>query len=389
MWPQLTLPIILAEHDLVMLDLYAPWCGHCQTLMPEFEAAAAVVGGDQPATLVKVDVTANQKAARKYGVSQLPTMILIRGGEVIDTPTARTSVEIISYLREKASGDGSGGGGLGEIVMRNGEERVFIPINRDEPPAAAAALAVDDTKASYAAAKASMRGGGSNGGASDVKPHSGGGATQQRGKKKPTFGKMEQVGLDALEPGRGFTLEQWVFDPAATKNTPLADSGVLQIDFAVDPGNTGRKKKVVLGPEGAGELARVLGLFPAKAEQLNALAEGNGLSRMDLVGLEFGPSGMRTLAEPLRDAARATGLREVHFEFNDLGDDGAVTAVKALQGSQVSALHLSENLITDAGIEAIAPLLLELTELRVLFIGGNRFGDASTHKQSADANVCV
>ena len=32
-------------------------------------------------------------------------------------------------------------------------------------------------------------------------------------------------------------------------------------------------------------------------------------------------------------------------------------------------------MITDDGIKAIAPLLLELTELKVLFIGGNRFGD--------------
>ena len=182
-----------------------------------------------PAALVKIDVTENAASARKYGVSQLPTIKLIRGGEMIDDYAGqRNSGEIISYLTERAgngNSGGSGGGGSGggggagepEIVMRNGEERVFIPINRDEPPAAVAVgggggggggggdkkMYTDPD--SFAAAKANMGG--------DNKPHHGGGASQRRGKRKPTFARMEQVGLEALEPGRGFTLEQWIFDP--------------------------------------------------------------------------------------------------------------------------------------------------------------------------------
>ena len=81
-----------------VLEFYAPWCKHCQALEPEFEAAALLAGGDDPATLAKIDVTANQASARKYGVTQLPTVKLFRDGEMADEYSGqRTSGAIVDY----------------------------------------------------------------------------------------------------------------------------------------------------------------------------------------------------------------------------------------------------------------------------------------------------
>lgn len=217
-----------------------------------------------------------------------------------------------------------------------------------------------------------------------------GGTTQRRGKKKPTWSKMESVGLEQLQPNRGYTIDQWVFEPREHGNTPLVDAGALQLDWAIDvPG--GRRKKVVLGLDGAPEIARLLGVMalPEKQSYFQGLADGRGFVRMDLVGQELGTRGADIIAPNLAKMVRATGLKELHFEFNQFGDEGTVAIVKALAGSEISALHLSENEITDDGVAALTPHLLQMPELRILFIGGNRFGDAGIRKLAEFAERSV
>jgi thiol-disulfide isomerase/thioredoxin len=389
----LSLSGILASHDLVLLDLYAPWCGHCQALEPEFASAAADVGGDDPATFVKVDVTANQQTAVAYGVKQLPTIKLIKAGDVVDDYAGqRAARDIIDYIKQQAgrpagaSTSAAGGSAQGasepQIVTRNGEERIYIPIDRSATAAAAASGGGDDDdkKTAYGDDKKEQTP------TKQQAPKSGkrspgpikGGATQTRGKKKPTWAQMEQVGLDQLQPGRGYTLEQWVFEPQEHGNTPMVDAGALQVDFAIDVPGSNKRKKIVAGVDGAPEIARVLGLMAASEKQtyFQGLADGRGFSRMDLVAQELGPRGAEIIAPNLGKMVRATGLKEIHFEFNNFGDEGAVTIAKALQGTEISALHFSENQLSDDGIAALTPHLLQMPELSILFIGGNRFGDA-------------
>ncbi|WP_251330697.1 thioredoxin [Haloplanus pelagicus] len=71
---------VVAEHDVVLTDFYADWCGPCQMLEPVVETIAA----ETDAAVVKVDVDANQQLAGAYGVRGVPTLILFAGGEQVE-----------------------------------------------------------------------------------------------------------------------------------------------------------------------------------------------------------------------------------------------------------------------------------------------------------------
>ncbi len=67
----------VAEHDVVLADFYADWCGPCQMLEPIVETIAA----ETDAAVAKVDVDANQQLATEYGVRGVPTLVLFADGQ--------------------------------------------------------------------------------------------------------------------------------------------------------------------------------------------------------------------------------------------------------------------------------------------------------------------
>ena len=67
----------VAEHDPVLVDFSADWCGPCQMLEPVVESVAA----DTDAAVATVDVDANQQLAADYGVRSVPTLVLFAGGQ--------------------------------------------------------------------------------------------------------------------------------------------------------------------------------------------------------------------------------------------------------------------------------------------------------------------
>ncbi len=70
----------VTEHDVVLVDFYADWCGPCQMLEPVVESIAA----DTDATVAKVDVDANQGLAAEHGVRGVPTLVLFADGEPVE-----------------------------------------------------------------------------------------------------------------------------------------------------------------------------------------------------------------------------------------------------------------------------------------------------------------
>jgi thioredoxin 1 len=68
------------EHDVVLVDFYADWCGPCQMLEPVVETVA----GDTAAAVAKVDIDANQGLAAEYNVRGVPTLLLFADGEPVE-----------------------------------------------------------------------------------------------------------------------------------------------------------------------------------------------------------------------------------------------------------------------------------------------------------------
>ena len=82
----------------LVADFWAPWCGPCRMMAPEFSKAAASLQGQ--ARLVKLNTEDHQAAGRKYGIRGIPTMVAFaKGREVKRQSGALREAQIVDWVR--------------------------------------------------------------------------------------------------------------------------------------------------------------------------------------------------------------------------------------------------------------------------------------------------
>jgi len=93
----------IAANPKLLVEFYAPWCGHCKKLVPEYAGAAEVLGKQTPPlNVAKVDATVHSNLAQKYGVQGYPTLKWFVNGEPSEYNGGRTKDEIVNWINKRS-----------------------------------------------------------------------------------------------------------------------------------------------------------------------------------------------------------------------------------------------------------------------------------------------
>ncbi|XP_045123689.1 protein disulfide-isomerase A6 homolog [Portunus trituberculatus] len=93
--------LVLKSDDMWLVEFFAPWCGHCKNLAPQWEIAASDLKGK--VKLGALDATVHSVMASRYGVQGYPTIKFFHKGDVEDYDGGRTASDIVAWATDKAA----------------------------------------------------------------------------------------------------------------------------------------------------------------------------------------------------------------------------------------------------------------------------------------------
>lgn len=72
---------IINSNQLTLIDFYATWCGPCKMMHPVLEQLKSDLG--DTLRIIKLDVDKNEALASQYRIQSVPTLMLVKGGEIV------------------------------------------------------------------------------------------------------------------------------------------------------------------------------------------------------------------------------------------------------------------------------------------------------------------
>ncbi|KAI5059070.1 hypothetical protein GOP47_0025389 [Adiantum capillus-veneris] len=110
----------LDANRFTMVEFYAPWCGHCQSLAPEYAAAATeLLTYSVPVPLAKVDATEYPDLAQKYEVEGFPTILFFVNGKPKPYSYHRNREAIVTWVKKRV------GPAVAKVVSINDAETIL------------------------------------------------------------------------------------------------------------------------------------------------------------------------------------------------------------------------------------------------------------------------
>lgn len=111
----------------LLIEFYAPWCGHCKKLAPEYsKAAKRLKNHDPPIHIAKLDADANKNLTEKYDISSYPTLKYFMSSTPVDFSGSKTEDGIVNWVLKKTGNSLSVASQLAKLNEKISKNKVTV-----------------------------------------------------------------------------------------------------------------------------------------------------------------------------------------------------------------------------------------------------------------------